>query len=176
MGEEGLMGSKGPCKAKDCGHDVIAKGYCRKHYRLWTHGEMPKPRYKICTAEKCRRHASRGGDPGCTAGSGRERVGARVRCRVAPWRWERMRASAPTAMGLAESRHGTLRVPCRDSAVTAAGGTSGAKRRSSHQPAESRDRRLGLAGLFGLRSRKSEERGLLREVSGLCGTEEVHDG
>ena len=54
------MGSKGTCKAKDCGHDVIAKGYCRKHYRLWTHGEMPKPRYKICTAEKCRKPRFRG--------------------------------------------------------------------------------------------------------------------
>jgi len=49
------MTTKGTCKAKDCEKEVIAKGYCRKHYRLWEHGEMPKPRYKICTFEKCRK-------------------------------------------------------------------------------------------------------------------------
>ena len=49
------MPGKGTCKAKDCSHEVIAKGYCRKHYRLWKAGEMPKARYKICTAEKCRK-------------------------------------------------------------------------------------------------------------------------
>jgi hypothetical protein len=49
------MPAKGTCKAKDCPHEVIAKGYCRKHYRLWKAGEMPKARYKICTAEKCRK-------------------------------------------------------------------------------------------------------------------------
>lgn len=47
------MPNKGTCKATDCEREVIAKGYCRKHYRLWRHGEMPKPRYKICTEEKC---------------------------------------------------------------------------------------------------------------------------
>jgi hypothetical protein len=25
------------------------------HYRLWKAGEMPRPRYKICTFEKCRK-------------------------------------------------------------------------------------------------------------------------
>ncbi|MGA2411247.1 MAG: vegetative protein [Candidatus Binataceae bacterium] len=49
------MPNKGTCKASDCEREVIAKGYCRKHYRLWRHGEMPKPRYKICTEEKCRK-------------------------------------------------------------------------------------------------------------------------
>ena len=32
----GLMANKGTCKATDCNREVIAKGYCRKHYRLWT--------------------------------------------------------------------------------------------------------------------------------------------
>ena len=50
------MPGKGTCKAKDCAHEVIAKGYCRKHYRLWKAGEMPKARYKTCTFEKCRKH------------------------------------------------------------------------------------------------------------------------
>lgn len=54
------MGSKGTCKAKDCNHEAVAKGYCRKHFRLWKHGEMPKARYKICTAEKCRKRRFRG--------------------------------------------------------------------------------------------------------------------
>jgi len=49
------MADKGTCKAKDCERAVIAKGYCRKHYRLWRAGEMPKPRYKTCTFEKCRK-------------------------------------------------------------------------------------------------------------------------
>ncbi len=49
------MANKGTCKAKDCSRDVIARGYCRKHYRLWKQGEMPKPRYRICTFEKCRK-------------------------------------------------------------------------------------------------------------------------
>jgi hypothetical protein len=49
------MANKGTCKAADCNREVIAKGYCRKHYRLWKAGEMPKPRYKICTAENCRK-------------------------------------------------------------------------------------------------------------------------
>ncbi len=43
------------CRAKDCSREAYAKHYCRKHYRLWKRGEMPKPRYKICTAEKCRK-------------------------------------------------------------------------------------------------------------------------
>jgi hypothetical protein len=54
------MPGKGTCKAKDCAHEAVAKGYCRKHYRLWKAGEMPKARYKICTAEKCRKPRFRG--------------------------------------------------------------------------------------------------------------------
>jgi len=54
------MGTKGNCKATDCAREVIAKGYCRKHYRLWKLGEMPKPRYKTCTFEKCRKMRFRG--------------------------------------------------------------------------------------------------------------------
>jgi hypothetical protein len=49
------MANKETCKAADCNREVIAKGYCRKHYRLWKAGEMPKPRYKICTGENCRK-------------------------------------------------------------------------------------------------------------------------
>jgi hypothetical protein len=54
------MANKGTCKAKDCNREAIAKHYCRKHYRLWRAGEMPKPRYKICTTEKCRKRRYRG--------------------------------------------------------------------------------------------------------------------
>ena len=49
------MASKVTCKAKDCEREVVAKGYCRKHYRLWKAGEMPKARYKTCTFENCRK-------------------------------------------------------------------------------------------------------------------------
>jgi hypothetical protein len=54
------MAGKGNCKANDCTREVIAKGYCRKHYRLWKAGEMPKARYRICTEEKCRKPRFRG--------------------------------------------------------------------------------------------------------------------
>jgi len=54
------MAGKGNCKANDCAHEAVAKSYCRKHYRLWKAGEMPKSRYKICTAEKCRKPRYRG--------------------------------------------------------------------------------------------------------------------
>ncbi|MEA2680530.1 MAG: hypothetical protein QOK03_2252 [Candidatus Binataceae bacterium] len=49
------MANAETCKDNDCNREVIAKGYCRKHYRLWKAGEMPKARYKICTEEKCRK-------------------------------------------------------------------------------------------------------------------------
>jgi hypothetical protein len=47
------MANKANCKAKDCAREVVGKGYCRQHFRLWKAGEMPKPRYKTCTFEKC---------------------------------------------------------------------------------------------------------------------------
>jgi hypothetical protein len=47
------MANKGNCKAKDCSREAIGKRYCRMHFRLWKAGEMPKPRYKTCTFEKC---------------------------------------------------------------------------------------------------------------------------
>ena len=54
------MANKGTCKAKDCEKEVVGKGFCRKHYRLWKAGEMPHPRYKICTFEKCRKQRVNG--------------------------------------------------------------------------------------------------------------------
>ncbi len=54
------MANKGNCKAKDCSHEAVGKGYCRKHFRLWKAGEMPKARYKTCTFEKCRKKRFRG--------------------------------------------------------------------------------------------------------------------
>ena len=47
------MANKGNCKHKDCSREAVGKGYCRMHFRLWKAGEMPKPRYKTCTFEKC---------------------------------------------------------------------------------------------------------------------------
>ena len=54
------MATKETCKANECQREVIAKGYCRKHYRLWKAGEMPHPRYKTCTFEKCRKRRAKG--------------------------------------------------------------------------------------------------------------------
>lgn len=54
------MANKGTCKANDCNREAFAKHYCRKHYRLWRAGEMPKPRYKTCTSEKCHKRRYRG--------------------------------------------------------------------------------------------------------------------
>jgi hypothetical protein len=54
------MAKEGTCKAGDCDRQVVGKGYCRKHYRMWKAGEMPKPRYKICTAEKCHKPRAHG--------------------------------------------------------------------------------------------------------------------
>ncbi|MBE3604964.1 vegetative protein [bacterium] len=54
------MANKGACKANECEREVIAKGYCRKHYRLWKAGEMPKARYKTCTGENCRKKRYKG--------------------------------------------------------------------------------------------------------------------
>jgi hypothetical protein len=54
------MPNKGNCKAKDCTREAFARLYCRKHYRLWKLGEMPKPRYKSCTFEKCHKRRFRG--------------------------------------------------------------------------------------------------------------------
>jgi hypothetical protein len=53
------MANKGNCKAKDCSRETVGKGYCRMHFRLWKAGEMPKPRYKTCTFEKCHKRRFR---------------------------------------------------------------------------------------------------------------------
>ena len=54
------MASKGTCKAENCDKEVQAKGYCPRHYSAWRKGKMPKPRYKTCTFEKCRKPRVRG--------------------------------------------------------------------------------------------------------------------
>jgi hypothetical protein len=55
------MANKGTCKASGCEKEVLAKGYCRRHYAQWRKGKLPKPRYKICNAENCRKRQSRRG-------------------------------------------------------------------------------------------------------------------
>lgn len=47
------MANKGNCKAESCEKEVAGKGYCKRHYRLWKRGEMPKARYNTCVAESC---------------------------------------------------------------------------------------------------------------------------
>ena len=43
------------CSADKCKRPYRAKGYCKVHYTKWRHGELPKPRYKICTKEGCKK-------------------------------------------------------------------------------------------------------------------------
>ena len=47
--------SKGTCKFEGCSASVVGKGYCSRHYGQWRRGALPKGRYKICTAEACRK-------------------------------------------------------------------------------------------------------------------------
>lgn len=47
--------SKGTCKREGCSGSVVGKGYCARHYKQWRRGELPKGRYKTCTAEGCRK-------------------------------------------------------------------------------------------------------------------------
>jgi len=49
------------CRIKKCKRPYRAKGYCNVHYRQWRHGKHPKPRYKICTKEGCRKPRAQGG-------------------------------------------------------------------------------------------------------------------
>ena len=46
---------KGSCKHEGCDAAAVGKGYCSRHYAQWRRGKLPKGRYKICTAENCRR-------------------------------------------------------------------------------------------------------------------------
>lgn len=46
---------KGTCKFEGCAGEVVGKSYCARHYKQWRQGKLPKGRYKICTAENCRK-------------------------------------------------------------------------------------------------------------------------
>jgi hypothetical protein len=52
--------SKGTCKFDGCSGTVVGKGYCARHYTQWRRGGLPKGRYKICTAEGCRKPRASG--------------------------------------------------------------------------------------------------------------------
>ncbi len=54
------MANKGTCKADSCEKEVAGKGYCKRHFRLWKRGEMPKARYDTCTAEACHKRVVKG--------------------------------------------------------------------------------------------------------------------
>jgi hypothetical protein len=49
------------CKIEGCKGEYRAKGYCRKHYKKWRRGELPKPRYKTCSVEDCIKPVSQRG-------------------------------------------------------------------------------------------------------------------
>lgn len=50
----------GNCKHEKCEGPAAGKGYCKRHYRAWKLGKLPKARYKICTAEACRKPRAAG--------------------------------------------------------------------------------------------------------------------
>jgi hypothetical protein len=52
--------SKGTCKFEGCAGNAVGKGYCSRHYKRWREGALPKGRYKICTAEGCRKPRANG--------------------------------------------------------------------------------------------------------------------
>jgi hypothetical protein len=54
------MMPKGPCKLEGCEKAAVGKEYCSSHYKQWRRGGLPKARYKICTAEACRKPRSLG--------------------------------------------------------------------------------------------------------------------
>lgn len=43
------------CLIEGCKKPYRAKGYCNIHYKKWRSGELPKPRYKTCLQEGCRK-------------------------------------------------------------------------------------------------------------------------
>lgn len=43
------------CSIEACKKPYRAKGYCETHYKKWKSGELPKPRYKTCLQEGCRK-------------------------------------------------------------------------------------------------------------------------
>jgi len=52
--------SKETCKFEGCSGAVTGRGYCARHYKRWRQGALPKGRYKICTAEGCRKPRASG--------------------------------------------------------------------------------------------------------------------
>jgi hypothetical protein len=47
------------CKHAGCGRPATGgKGYCARHYAAWKRGELPKPRYKTCRVEGCRKRVA----------------------------------------------------------------------------------------------------------------------
>ena len=60
-GKAKAMAKEGTCKAQGCEGQVHAKKYCARHFRLWKRDKMPKPRYKTCNQEACRKPQLRRG-------------------------------------------------------------------------------------------------------------------
>jgi hypothetical protein len=55
------MADETTCKAADCDKAVKAKGYCERHFRLWSKGKMGKPRHPSCNEAGCGKAPSRRG-------------------------------------------------------------------------------------------------------------------
>ena len=50
------MPEQSECRKDECKLAADGgKGYCKRHYRAWRRGELPKPRRKSCRVENCRK-------------------------------------------------------------------------------------------------------------------------
>ncbi len=58
---------KEACKVKGCTSEVRAKSYCRRHFKKWRQGELPKPQYKTCKQEDCKKPLGQGMKGYCPA-------------------------------------------------------------------------------------------------------------
>ena len=72
-----MTNGSGACRHTGCKRPGDGgKGYCRRHYRAWKRGALPKARYKTCRIEGCRKRIMARGR--CTEHFARDYPGKRV--------------------------------------------------------------------------------------------------
>ena len=47
-------GGEKACTIANCKRPYRAKGYCYFHFKKWRQGELPHPRYRVCSKPECR--------------------------------------------------------------------------------------------------------------------------
>lgn len=54
-----MLNSQTGCRHEGCARKADGgKGYCRRHYKAWRQGALPKARYKTCRIEGCRKRVT----------------------------------------------------------------------------------------------------------------------